>query len=200
MDPYSIYAKQQEYYNYLQKQVENPVDLSTSSQSAAIKLMAERIFSKSDTTYNLYGIMCDDSMNAADIFCMLLEFVLYGLDILTNKQTTIFDITESTDDIIFKIKRYLKSMGFDMKFHEEVMLDTESSLFRAKPEWFYELVPKSTLEWWCPPQDWYVLNYRLIPNKLFDITKNENLPDYKAFFISTDKKLFTIQFIFHKST
>lgn len=203
MDPYSVYAKQLEYYEYVQKQLSNSTDLTNTSQSSTIKLMAERIFSKTDTTSNLYGILTDETLDAADIFGILIELVLYGLDILTKQQTDIFDIKDSTDDIIFKIKRYLKSLGFDMKFHEEVMFATKINIFRDRTDWFYEIVPKPMLDWWCPSADWYVLNYRLIPNKLFDIANSPNLSDYKAFYISTSTEnkvsVFTLQFSYYKN-
>lgn len=213
MDPYSVYAKQLEYYEYVQKQMSNPVNLTNTAQSSTIRLMAERIFSKTDTTANLYGILTDETLDAADIFGILVELVLYGLDILTKQQIKIFDIKESTDDIIFKIKRYLKSLGFDMKFHEEVMFETKINVFRDRTDWFYEIAPKPTLNWWCPPADWYVLNYRLIPNKLFDIINNSELSNYKAFYISSENKVgspiertglprtsvFTLQFSYYKN-
>ena len=78
MDPYSVYAKQLEYYEYVQKQMSNPVNLTNTAQSSTIRLMAERIFSKTDTTANLYGILTDETLDAADIFGILVELVLYG--------------------------------------------------------------------------------------------------------------------------
>lgn len=200
MDPYSIYAKQQEYYEYVQKQIENPTDLTNLDQSSMVRLMAERVFSTTDTTTNLYGILGDDSMIVSDIFCMLVEFVLNGLDILTQSELNLFGIENSTDDIIFKIKRYLKSMGFDMKFHEETVAESDLNLFRGRSDWFYEIVPKANLGMWCPPSDWYVLNYRLIPNRLFNIANSTNLTDFKAFVISHNRKIFTLQFMFHKNS
>lgn len=192
MDPYSQYKKQTEYYEYFEKQKENYTDL-TSEQNNSIALLAKHLFTKSknNLTSDLTGILVDESMDTTDIFCMMIEFILYGLNILTNNNTTIFDLEESTDDIIYTIKSYLKSTGFNIEIHEEFM-DDDVILYRDRSDYYCEILPKPP-SYLCH-KGWYVLNYRIIDNKKFKRTLNTPLEKFTAFFITKQNKLFVINF------
>lgn len=189
------YQKQLKYYEHLQYQLENYTDLSENLENPndSIQQFANILFfkKKSNLGENLSGLLIDENMDTADIFCMILELIIYGLNILTNNETSLFDITDATDDIIYTIKSYLKSTGFDMEFHEIVAQDDDPTLYRDKTDYYYEIVPKPQ---YIVPSGWYVLNYRIIHNNKFIISKNMQLRDYKAFLISKSRQIFTISF------
>lgn len=184
--------RQQEYYDYVEKQQENAIDLSADSNS--IQVLAQNIFSKKplDTRYDAVGLISDGSMEVADIFCMLLELVLYGLDILSEKKADIFMLEESTDDIIYLIKNYLKSIGFTIKV-EEIFMDTENiNLFRDASDHYCE-INKKPPPFLCFP-GWYILDYRFILNKKFTYDATTNLNTFNAKFLNKEKRLFKVWF------
>lgn len=189
-----LYKKQLEYEKHFQYQLEHYTDLSEDldNPNDSIKKFAKILFSKKKSVLgeNLSGILISEDMDTADIFCMLIELVLYGLDILTNGETNIFDIPESTDDLFYTIKYYLKSTGFDMEVHE-IYIGDDPTLYRDRTDYFCEILPKP---FFLTPNGWYVLNYRIIYNKYFspeDVTKLEH---FKAFLITKNKQIFTICF------
>lgn len=194
MDPYSQYKKQMEYHEIFQKQKENYTDL-TNEGNDSIKEFAKILFNKSakNLDRDLSGVLVDDEMETTDIFCMLVELVLYGLDILSDGKYTIFDLNESTDDVVYTIKHYLKSAGLDMIIQEHICEDNENpSLFRDRTDYFCEILPK-------PPRylchkGWYVLNYRIIDNKKNNLIAITPLEKFRAFFISKQKKIFLVNF------
>jgi hypothetical protein len=204
MDPYSQYKKQLEYYEYYEKQKENFIDLSQGLEDPnnSVFELANILFNKSkrNLDQDLMGLFIDESMDVADIFCLLVELVLYGLDILSNGKNTIFSIEDSTDDIIYTIKSYLKSTGFDMIIHQEFIdidNDNDTNLYRDRDDFFCEILPKPP-SYLCA-KGWYILNYRIINNKKFVFTKITPLNNFKAFFISNTNKIFTMNFKFANS-
>ncbi len=195
MDPYSQYKKQLEYYEYFEKQRQNYTDLSIGQidQNNSILQFAKILFNKSENNLqqDLSGILIDNNMDTADIFCMLVELILFGLDILTKSKYTVFDLEDSTDEIVYKIKRYLKSSGFDMEVHEYLM-DDNIILYRDRDDYYCEIVPK--LPSFLCYDGWYILNYHLINNKRFVFTCTTTLDKFKAFFITKQNKIFNITF------
>lgn len=193
MDFHEQYQKQIKYYEYLQKQLENYTDLSKNVENTndSIVLLANILFNKLKTSldHDLMGLLVDESMDTADIFCMLLELVLYGMDILTDGKT-FFDIQASTDDIIYTIKYYLRSVGFDMEVHEIFTDDEDLTLYRDRDDYYCEVLAKPTS---FLGNGWYVLSYIIIYNNKFVIQDVNNLLNYKAFFI-TNNTIFTINF------
>lgn len=195
MDPYSQYKKQTEYYDYFENQKKNYVDLSKdqTDPNNSIKRFAEILFIKSTKNLNqdLSGILIDETMETVDIFCMLIELVLYGLDILTESQYTIFDLVESYDDIVYTIRSYLKSAGFDVQINE-ILMDDDTILYRDNPNYYCEIVSKPLL---CLcDKGWYVLNYQMIENMKFNFSRITSIETFKAFFISKQNKIFTVNF------
>jgi len=199
MDPYEKYHKQLEYYQYFDKQLENYKDLSKDldNPNDSILHLADIVFSKSkrNLDQNLTGILVDETMETADIFCMLLELILHGINILSDGKNTFFDIDESTDDIIYTIKYYLRSLGFDMEFHEFFTEEENITLYRERVDYYYEIVPKP------PPylctNEWIVLSYRMINNANFTFDHNTTLDMFHAFYITNQKQIFTISFKYY---
>lgn len=176
-------------YNYIEKQLQNYNDLTAYNNDSIIEF-AKILFNKStkELNHNLTLLLLDKCMETSDIFSMLLELLLYGLHILNIEN--IFNI-ESIDDIVFDIKKYLRSAGIDVYFHEEY-IDDEPILYRDRNDYYVHIVlrPPKIL---CP-KGWYVLNYRLIENNKFNILTN--LEKFKAFYISKNNKIITINFKF----
>ncbi len=193
------YEKQVEYYEYFEHQKENYIDLSLNEDdpnNSVVKL-AKILFDKpaQNLREDLVGIFIDDNMENADIFCMLVEMVLYGLNILSRGDYTIFDLSEPDDDIIFTIKSYLNSMGFDMRIDQDFVddIDNTTCLYRDRKDYYCEIVNKPP-KYLCPSQDWYVLNYRMILNKKFNFFTTTPLDVFRLFFISKENKIFVLSF------
>lgn len=202
MDHHNDYNRQLEYYQYVEQQKENFIDLTKDvpedDPNDNIRQFAERLFSKreKDLKYDLSGILMDDTMVIADVFCMLVEIILYGLNVLTDKTATLFDWTDSTNDRIYSIKHYLRSTGLDMDVYEEIVDIDKINLYRDRSDYYCEIV-KRPPPFLCHP-GWYVLNYRLINNRKFIYDEHTPLELFRAFFISTDKKIFRINFKFSR--
>ena len=197
MDPYSQHNKQLEFYKYYETQRENYCDLTVhqDENNKTIKKLAKILFGKYKNSLDqkLTRLLFDDGMEIADLFCMLIELLVYGFDILAKKN--IMDIEECTDDIIYTIKYYFISAGFDLYVSEDFIMNTDDiTLYRDRNDYYCEILAK-------PPQylclkGWYVLNNRLIDNKQFRINMTTPLEHFKAFFISKQKRIFTIKFKF----
>jgi hypothetical protein len=218
MNPYEQYERQQEYYQYQQQRFANPIDLTSQevSQTERVRLMAEHVFSTKDTS-DLYGVICNEDMQPLDMFNMLIELLIYGMNYLNSTKTLFMmsseffvdhdgELSPDNDeldnvnlidgelhDVINDIHSHLKSMGFKVDITETQSSNIKNNLYRDRDDWYYEIVPKPELECWCPPNDFYVLKYRMISNKWFN-ARNGNLSDYQAFFISDQKKIFVIKF------
>ena len=185
----SNYQQQVDYYNYVEKQRSNYVDLAKSNPNDCVKIFANILFSKpvNDLSKDLTGIVIDESMEIIDCFCMLIELVLYGINILTNGQNEIFDLVDVFDPMVDLIKKYIKSMGFDLILREELFFDKdEIYLYRDRDDYYCQVTNR-------PPEllcydSWYVLNYKLITNKKFSFDQNSSLDIFKAFFISSSIK------------
>lgn len=137
-------------------------------------------------------------MELLDTFCMLLELFLYGFDILTKNEQTIFDLNSSIDDIIYVIKDYFKSAGFDIFIHEEISLEwppLDSITLCSKTNYYCKILSKSSTDLYNHT-GWCVLNYKLVNNPNFQEDKITNLDNIKACLISKQNRLFTINFQF----
>ena len=196
MDPYSKYKKELEYYQYFENQKENYVDL-TSEQNNSIKMFADILFDKkkNNLSMDLSGLLVDETMQTVDIFCMLIELVLFGISILTNGTTissVLFSLENSTDDIVSALGSYLRSCGFGILVHEECIEESDPNLFRDRTDYYCQILKKPP-KYLCFP-GWYVLNYRIIDNKKFRFANITPLEKFKAFFIADNKKIFTFGF------
>jgi hypothetical protein len=198
-DPFLEHQAQVDYYNYVENQRENYIDLTkdVSNPNDSIIEFSQILFNKSrkNLDVNLSGILIEDTMEIADVFCMLLELVLYGLHLLKDGKDTIFDLNEPYDEIVYTIRDYLKSTGFDMEVRE-FFPDDNIDLFRDRNDYYCEIVP-------TPPKylrvpGWYILNYRLINNAKFEYSCVTPLEKFMAFFISVQNKIFTINFTYAK--
>jgi len=199
MDPYSQYQQQLKYYDYVETQRENPIDLTTdSNQQDMIKKLADILFTKHIDHLNddLMGILIDDDMDIIDIFSMLLELVTYGLDIIQHGKKW-FEFTNSYHDVFYDLNKYLKSIGFVMDVNEIFDFIDNVNLYRDRTDYYCQIVSKP------PPflcvDSWYLLDYRFITNINCVFDNNTPLREFKAFFINNEKRIFTINFDFTNS-
>jgi hypothetical protein len=193
MDPHLQYKKQMEYYQYIERQRQNYIDLSKGGDpNDSVIQLASILFNKNikNLDSDLIGIILDESMDVADLFCMLIELVLHGLHILTNNNISIFDLDDPYCELIGTMRSYLRSIGIDMIIREE--LTDEQSTYRDGDNYYCELVPKTSI----PPNNigWQVLDYFLIYNFRFKHTQNAPLETFNLFFVTKQNRLFVVKF------
>ena len=191
MDNYSHYKKQLEYYEYLERQRENPVDLT--KENEGIRQFADVLFNKSRNNLDkdLSGIIFDGN-DTIDMFCMLVELVLYGIDILTNGEHNLFELKESDDNMVEMLRSYFKSTGFDINVDEEIIEAEDINLYRDRTDYYCQIT-KRPPDFLCM-KGWYVLKYRIIDNKKYSFDRLTSLDKFKAYFVSNQKKVFVFNF------
>jgi hypothetical protein len=199
LDPNELYRRQQEHEAYVQKQKDNHIDLSEGldNPNESVRLFAEHLFNK-DYRYlskDMCGMLLDITETpVADIFCILLELFLYGFDIKTKKLKTVFDLTESTDDLIYDLRPYIKSIGFILKIEELFDEDTNVNLYRDRDDYYCQIARKPPPFMDFSIDKWNVLDYRLIPNRKFEFSVLTGLTGFSAFFINKEKRIFIVKF------
>ena len=198
LDPNDLYRRQQEHEAYVQRQKDNYVDLSEGldDPNESVKLFAGHLFNK-DYRYlskDMCGLLLDITKTpVADIFCILLELFLYGFDIKTKQSKTIFDLTESTDDLIYDLRPYIKSIGFILTV-DEIFDDVNINLYRDRDDYYCQVARKPPPFMDFSLEKWNVLDYRLIPNRKFEYDNQTGLTAFNAFFINKQKRIFIISF------
>jgi len=201
-NPYTQYKKQLEYEAYVKSQLANYTDLTPDDQTDpndSIRAFAESLFDKSEKNIrqDLTGLLMDEETDVATIFCTLLELFLYGHNIIVDDQITIFDLTDSTDDLIYKIRVYFKSCGFTIKLDEIFDDDFNINLYRDRDDYYCQITSKPP-EFLINPDGWFVLDYRLILNRKFEFDIKTALNTFNAFFINKERRIFIISFDFIK--
>lgn len=186
-----------EFYKYLENQRNNPVDLTSESQENQCMQLARHIFSINPDNLkdNLTRLQLDESMQIVDLYSMLLEILLYGIEILTGGHQTIFDLISDIDGFVYLLKKYMRSVGFDIEITNEYITRENINLFRDRDDYYCHITPKPPAEFFIP-SDWAVSNYRLSLNRKFEFDDNSLLEDFSAFFISKNKEIFTFYFEF----
>lgn len=189
---------QREYLEYIEFQRENYIDLAEGlvDQNDSIRFLAEKIFREKplDIRYDLIGILFDDETESVDLFCIMLELLLYGLNIITNDKANIFMLEETTEDIVYILKNYFRCIGMSFTVTN---LDLDPDTFRDTGEYYCEIVPKP-IRMLCDPKDWYILKYRMILNNRCQYNMNTKLDYFKAYFLNNNDKVFSIHFSFSK--
>lgn len=195
------YKKQLEYEAYIESQKSTHVDIAkyVDNPNDSIKVLAEVLFSKSEDKLkdNLTGILME-SAEVADVFCMLLELFLYGYGILVEEKYTIFDLVDSTDDLIFSIRSYLKSCGFTIKVDEVFDENLNINLYRDRNDYYCQITEKPPIFLNFSEDPWHILDYRLILNRKFDFNIRTPISTFRAFFINKQKSIFIVSFDFAK--
>lgn len=181
--------KQEDYDKYIAQQKKDAIDLTNESSPALI--VAQYIFSQSpeQLPHNSAGLFIDaDSMQIGDVFCFLLEVLLYGVNILTNRCATIFNLESMTDDIIVTIKGYMKMLGFSLTVEE----------FLDKPTNSYCTIYDDTAAIDFSSNSWVVLNYLIVQDPQIVRATQSNVPlsNFVAEFTNTRGSYFTIKFDF----
>lgn len=196
IDPNLTYQKMLEYEQYLADQQRNAVNLEemVENPNDTIKLFADNLFAK-DSRYlssDRCGMLLDDTMTAEDIFCIMLELVLYGYDKKSSNRT-LFDITSAADDTIYEIRPYLRSVGIVLTITE--VFDCENvNYYRDRDDYYCSIgsQPPSFIDRTQDP--WDILSYRMAQNRKFVVTTETPLTDFNAYFVSKTKQIFTLSF------
>lgn len=173
----------------------NLVDLTEGleHENNSVDLLADKIFSIAydDLDRNNYRIMMQNDLRVEDMFFMYMEILLYGVNRLT-QGATIFDLQESTDEIVYVLKKYFKVIGIELHVHE-VHIDNVNE-YRRSTEVFCELFSP-------PPENIspflrenLVQGYRVRLGNHY--TNKNSLKDMFAIFLSKKRKLFNFSFSF----
>jgi hypothetical protein len=155
----------------------------THEKNDGIRLVAEHIFNKSKNDSEVYGFLSED-MDILDIFCMFIELVLYGINILQYK--SLFEITDEYDPIINDLNDYLKKTGIRLVITEQLTFGEDIELFNERQDYMFQILPKPSD--YLMKNAWTVLNYRIIENKNSD---NE----ISAIFYSHERKVYKLHFV-----
>jgi hypothetical protein len=188
MDYNRIYENQIKFYNHLQERFNNPTVLTDEVSPA--KNIAEHLFKKRecDLINNKIGLICDIE-SFADMFDFCIELLLYGFDILSGGKS-IFDVTDSTDDILYKIKRYLHSSGIIMTIHEIVVDISDLNIFHTKSEYYCVIKGQTPITY----SNWSILNYDVFHNSRFVLDDDTKMEDMIAYYISNKRTVITFKF------
>jgi hypothetical protein len=164
MDPFSTLQKEIERLKYIESQKENYTDLTSYGENSIFEF-SKILFSKNpkNLDVNLSEILFDEDAEYLDIFCTILEIILYGVDILTESKNSIFDLKSCNETLVNEIKKYMKSIGYNVIITEE----------NNTTDYYCEIVPKKNNQGWC------ILNYQ--------IKINSNFKYPYAFFVSNEK-------------
>ena len=176
-----------DYYNYYERQLLNATDIS-------VEDLAFCIFTKSKKglSHNLTRMLFDGEMDTADLFCMLLELVIMGMDILTDEKRTLFDIGDDTDKTIADIRDYFISIGLVSEIYEDYVIDSEIDTYNEREDYFCWIAPKSKI---MPGSLSKVIsNYKIIMNANYNYNSGTDLRNLRAFFMSNNRKIFVITF------
>lgn len=150
-----------------------------------VSVLSKKIFCNNDC-YNYVGIECDDSMEIADTFCMLVEILLHGVNILSHNTKKIFDIDDNDLDLMTKIKSKFINTQFKINFE---IADSD------KKDYYIKIInQQQELD---DPQKWYVSGHELIYNNNFELEKNTRLDDYYVVFETSDSLFYYVNFSFN---
>lgn len=171
-------------YNYIESQRNNYNDLT--EYANPIFELANILFSKSikEMETNKCGILLDSSMKTHDICSMLIELVIYGLNILSYENADIFELLDIDDNMIRLLNVYLHNIGFKMKIS---LTDINYLTF----EDYYCMLKKNDIH---ENKENVLNNYKFIYNSDFIHTNKLNLDMYKIIFEANNKNIFVISF------
>lgn len=109
-----------------------------------------------------------------------------------------FDLVDSTDDLIFSIRSYLKSCGFTIKVDEVFDENLNINLYRDRNDYYCQITEKPPIFLNFSEDPWHILDYRLILNRKFDFNIRTPISTFRAFFINKQKSIFIVSFDFAK--
>lgn len=199
IDPNLAYKRQLEYEQYISDQYEKTINLSdqtvTENPNETIKLFADQLYAK-DSRYlstDRCGMLLDENTTAEDLFCIGLELILYGYGKFS--KTELFSIDSTSDDVIYQIRPYLRSVGIVLNIEEDFSYDsTNINSYRDRSDYYCQIgtPPPPFIDLATDP--WDILSYRITLNRKFAVTDTTTLADFKAYFVSKTKQIFTISF------
>lgn len=177
------YKDKLKYYKYEINQSENYQDLTHEINS--IKLFSDILFSKTinELNTNKCSLLLDSTMNVEDMCCMLIELILYGLDILSQGMYNIFDLDNVDNDVFILLNNYLKNVGYEMKIEKiSTTLNFENYYCLIRKKYNYD------------NNKWTLMNYTFINNVDFKYKNHTMLHMYKIVFVNNLDTIFVISF------
>ena len=154
-------------------------------ENSDIRNLAELIFSvppgQLDNIENKIDV--DQSMDVLDLYCLILDIILFGVDILTNGSFQIFDIDDTSCDMIKLVSKYVKSMGFNMILQKDAECDASQATYLIKKA-------DDILDPGCPKRN--ILGYQIISNE--HIYCPSNFPEISSQFMTNDGISYNIRF------
>jgi hypothetical protein len=143
-----------------------------------MKELAEILFSKNVNNLDNSRVLLEYGSDVADIFCMIIDLILNGIQILSGNKYTLFDLDDLNDEIVIVMKKYIQSIGFILDLHQDIQCQ----------DFYIELFPKQ-----CPDviNSWHDI-YGVMFNKNFQ--HHNKLENYKLMFVSKSCKIYYISF------
>lgn len=180
-------------YSYIQDRIKNQIDLTIKSDNNSnSRKMAEIIFNKNSNHLenDLTRMIPSEEMDIEDMFCMLLEILLYGINILTGGYFQLMDISDDTKEMIEIVSKYFVSLGYNIILEKKEIENNRPCLYRDRDDYYCEVTNR-------PPEllmvtGWFVLRYRIIKNMKF--IKQTKLDDMSVMVITKNLSVYTIKF------
>jgi hypothetical protein len=165
------------------------------------KEIARRVFGCQPVSRSeqIFQLLTDAGMlESEDIFQIILEITLYGIDVVGNNAVSVFQLTDNTDDFIYLIKRYVESLGFNLRISMDELPDD----FRSATDYYCEIIDKIPDFLDTSPNKWVIGDkYQIRQNPLYAYDSNMPLNNFKAIFRTVsiiddvkNFKLFTINY------
>lgn len=207
-NPNDILRQQEETDAYIETKIDEAVDLTVgidkekipTGTNDSIKAFAAYLFGRDlkTATEQLTGIL-PDVAGVPDMFCMLTELVLYGLDALSQGKSKLFDIDmtdEKSVQVVDIMQLYFKSTGIKVTIVEEDVMHEDINYYRDRTD-YYCMISRKPPNFMMPlieQAQWIVLDYMIIPNRSFSTTDPDDLKSYFAFFVSKQRKVYNLKF------
>lgn len=190
------FNQSREYLNYLEQQRENAHDLRLHEAAddaegdvcGSVKAFADILFNRPvDTLNDDINLVLDERMSIIDIFEMLLDLTLHGINKLASERS-IFDLERVDDPLIELLKRYILNTGFQCVFET-----TNEDLREVTCRGYCRIVPKPENNY--STSLWIHTKYALVANPLYLMPMPNLLFDQlKAVFAANDGKVYQISF------
>jgi hypothetical protein len=156
---------------------DDPIVDLTSFQNESIAEFASILFRKkdSDLEKNISRFFLDEKMSVADLFCMLIDLLLIGVNLLYGEDIDIFMLENASHPIVETLKKYFRSCGFQLIVKE--VESVHSPFIKIQRE--------------DNPS-----KYALIENQNYQL-EGKKLENFISYFRSSTDKLFIIQFAYY---
>ena len=153
------------------------VDLSKEDNCAQkfAQILFGRPIEQLDSQYSY--LILDEDMDVDDLFCMLIEILIYGIEILYG-ELDIFQLESDDHPVVQKLALYFLSCGFRL-----IVETSEDNLY-----YFCEIFPANR------EASWKIGNYALVENGNFAYYPNMRLELLRLRLVNHQGRVFYISF------